>query len=263
MPRRWAVGNWKMHTTRDEATALAAAIREGLDPATWDPKVLGVGLAPPFPFLDAVREAVDGTPIAVVAQDCHAEAKGAFTSAVSVPMLASVGATHVIVGHSERRSLFGDDDPAVRAKVEAVLAGGLGPIVCVGERLEQREAGEAKAVVEAQVRAALDGLGDARDRLVVAYEPVWAIGTGKVATPDQVGEMHTFLTALLIDVVGGPLPVLYGGSVKPGNVDALAEAPGVAGVLVGGASLDAGSFLQIVAACAREGTERWNSSTSS
>ncbi len=257
MPARWAIANWKMHTTREEAIALASGVVSGLAGSSgWDRAALGVGLAPPYPFLEAVGAAIRGTGMALVAQDCHEQAKGAFTGAVSAPMLASVGVTHVLVGHSERRHHFGDDDARVRAKLEAVLAAGLAPVLCVGERLEEREAGREREVVAGQLRAALSGLpAEARARLVVAYEPVWAIGTGRNATPEQAGAMHRVVQEEVGGLLGGSVPVLYGGSVKPDNVSSLAQTPGVDGVLVGGASLEANAFVTIVRACASEARE--------
>lgn len=256
MANRLAVGNWKMNTTLDEALSLVGGLASALKAAPVEN--VGVGVAPPFPFLEPVGRAIkeSGAAIALVAQDCHAEPKGAFTSAVSVPMLASVGVTHVIVGHSERRKHFGDDDACVRAKLEAVLAAGLVPIVCVGETLEQRESGQAEAVVGGQVRAALEGVD--LSTVVVAYEPVWAIGTGKTASPAEAGAMHTYLREQVLSEIaaGKPVPlVLYGGSVKPANIDSLAATPHIGGVLVGGASLEASSFAQIVQGCANNGSE--------
>ena len=240
MPRL-VIGNWKMNTTRDEAVALAKGVVDGLQGETGG---VGVGVAPPFPFLEAVRDALAGSPVELVAQNCHAAASGAHTGEVSVAMLASLGVTRVIVGHSERRAQCAEDDAAVRAKLDAVLAGGLKPVVCVGETLAEREAGQHEAVVTRMVNAALDGLSpEQRARVAIAYEPVWAIGTGKTATPAQAGEIHQLIRGLTGDA---DLPVLYGGSVKPGNIQALAQTPGIDGALVGGASLDPDSFVAIV-----------------
>lgn len=244
---RLAIGNWKMHTTLDEARALAAGIAAGLKAGEGpSDEGFGMGVAPPFPFLAAVGEALAGSGVELVAQDCHAEAKGAFTSAVSVAQLASVGVDRVLVGHSERRKHFGDDDAICARKLRAVLAGGLKAVLCVGENLAQRDAGEHVAVVSAQVKASLEGL-ETYDpaRLAVAYEPVWAIGTGRTATPEQAGDMHAAIEGVLAELGAAGVPVLYGGSVKPANVASLASTPGVSGVLVGGASLQADSFLAI------------------
>lgn len=250
MPRI-AVGNWKMNTTRDEAVALATDLAEGLAALDgWDPQSLVVGVAPPYPFLDAVGAALEGSAVEVIAQDVHAAPKGAFTSGVSAAMLASVGVQRVIVGHSERRWVFGDDDAAVCAKVKAALGAGLGVILCVGEQLAEREAGRQEAIVKGQVDAVLQTLaaGDLA-RVCIAYEPVWAIGTGKTATPAEAGAMHQFIRQL-VNTAGAPdMPILYGGSVKPANARELAETPEVGGVLVGGASLQAASFVEIVRGC--------------
>ncbi|HBP22081.1 MAG TPA: triose-phosphate isomerase [Planctomycetes bacterium] len=230
------------------ATELSVALREH-PPAD---EVM-VGVAPPFCFLAPVKEVLQGSSIELIAQDCHPEAKGAFTGAVSAPMLASLGVQRVIVGHSERRAVFGDDDATVRRKLEAALGAGMRVILCCGETLAQREAGQAEEVVGAQLKAGLEGLSaDQLAQVIVAYEPVWAIGTGVTATPEQAGAMHTALREqVLPDLCNGDAPaVLYGGSVKPANIDALAKTAHVGGVLVGGASLEASSFARIVQGCA-------------
>jgi triosephosphate isomerase len=240
-----------MNTTRDEAVALATAVASGLKAVDgWDPNSLRVGVAPPFPFLEAVGTAIQGSPLELVAQDVHAEPSGAFTSGVSASMLASVGVQRVIVGHSERRKHFGDTDAIVNAKLKAVLAAGLNVILCVGEQLAEREAGEYEQVIKTQLSAALDGVeGTSLERVTVAYEPVWAIGTGKTATPAQASAVHQFIRDL-VKTAGAPgIPILYGGSVKPGNARELSEAPEIGGVLVGGASLKAESFVDIVRGC--------------
>lgn len=256
--RRYVIGNWKMHTDRAEAVALASGVVAQLQrtPA-WDPDQVRVGLAPPFPFLDAVREVIAGKPIELVAQDCHPEARGAFTGWVSAPMLASVGVKRVLVGHSERRLLAREDDALVRAKLEAALEHGLEPVVCVGEQLADRDAERHQQVVEAQVRGALEGLApSAYARVVVAYEPVWAIGTGRTASPEQAGAMHRFIRGLMASFgqEAGDVAVIYGGSVKPDLIDGLARTEGIEGALVGGASLEAGSFVQIVRGVAAHAT---------
>ncbi len=256
--RRYVIGNWKMHTTRAEAVALASGVVAALQQASeWNPDQVRVGLAPPFPFLDAVREVLGEHPVELVAQDCHQEAKGAFTGWVSAPMLASVGVKRVIVGHSERRQYAREDDALVRAKLEAVLEHGLEPVVCVGEQLADRDAGRHEQVVERQVRGALEGLAPAAyARVVVAYEPVWAIGTGRTATPEQAGAMHQFIRKLMSSFgqEAGDVAVIYGGSVKPDLIDGLARTEGIEGALVGGASLEAGSFVQIVRGVASRAT---------
>lgn len=249
----FAVGNWKMHLTLEEALSLASGVVSQV--AAHEGTKLRVGIAPPYPYLHAIGTLLEGSAVELIAQDCHPEAKGAFTSWVSAPMLRSVGVKRVIVGHSERRKHGGDDDARVRAKLEAALAAGLGVIVCVGEVLAEREAGREFEVVATQLTAALKGLSaEQLAETVIAYEPVWAIGTGKTATPVEVAQMHThilgqILPGLLPAGVDAP-PVLYGGSVKPANIDALAATDGVGGVLVGGASLEAESFGRIAQGCA-------------
>ena len=243
-----AIGNWKMHKTLDEAVFLAASLVQGLPEL---PAGVVVGVAPAFPLLRAVGAIVAPLGIELIAQDCHWEPKGAFTSAVSVPMLASLGVQRVIVGHSERRKHFGDDDAIVAKKTRAVLEGGLQAVVCVGETLEERDANQQVEVVSRQVKAALSGLSrEQLTHITLAYEPVWAIGTGRTASPEQAGEMHACVRALLADFDGGDaVSVLYGGSVKPTNVKDLTQTPAVDGVLVGGASLEANSFAQIARGC--------------
>ena len=250
MPHRpYIVGNWKMNGSR-AALSEARAIDRGA--ARY--KEVAVALAPPFPLIGLLRDEVSS--IGVGGQDCHAEAKGAHTGDVSAPMLADIGADFVIVGHSERRRDHGETDQVVRAKAEAALSAGLGVIVCVGETLDQRDAGHAEAVVAGQVDGSVP-TGDhaleaaAHGRLSVAYEPVWAIGTGRVAAVEDVVAIHAVigarLTAMFGDA-GSKVRILYGGSVNGENAAALLAAPGVKGALVGGASLTADAFLPIVAA---------------
>jgi triosephosphate isomerase len=240
-------GNWKMHKTAAEARELVRALA---------PLVAGtagrvqVAVAPPYTALAAVADAVQGTAVELAAQNVHWEEQGAFTGEVSVRMLAELGVKHVIVGHSERRQLFGETDDGVRRKAAAVLRGGLLPIVCVGETLQEREAGQTLEVVSRQVKAALDGLSGADvARLTIAYEPVWAIGTGKTATTAQAQEVHAAIRQLLSKMAGGAaqqVRIQYGGSVKPDNAAELMAQPDVDGALVGGASLKAPDFSQIV-----------------
>jgi triosephosphate isomerase len=244
--RKFVCGNWKLHKTVAEATALARELRDGLG---GDGRVQ-VAVAPVFTSLPAVKAALAGSPIELAAQDVHWEAQGAFTGEVSAPLLADVGVAHVIVGHSERRQFFGETDETVRKKVGAVLAAGLRPIVCVGELLAEREAGRTLEVVGRQVRGGLAGLAPgALATLTVAYEPVWAIGTGKTATTAQAQEVHAAIRALLREL-GGPVAdsirIQYGGSVKPENAAELMSQADVDGALVGGASLKAKDFLAIV-----------------
>ena len=238
-------GNWKMYKTTGEAVALVRAILDGLRTERE------VVVAPPFTALAAVAPLLRGTPLGLGAQDMHWEKEGAFTGAVSGPMLRDAGCTHVIVGHSERRQLFGDTDEGVARKAGAALVHGLVPIVCVGETLAERESSRTMEVVERQVERALRTITPQQAAgIVVAYEPVWAIGTGKVATPEQAQEVHAFIRKLVArshgDAVAAALRILYGGSVKPDNVGALMAQPDLDGALVGGASLDAASFLKIV-----------------
>ncbi len=240
-------GNWKMHGTTAEAVLLARELVERLA-SGFEPEVV---VAPPFTSLLPVREALAGAPIALAAQNVHWEAQGAFTGEVSAAMLADVGCSHVILGHSERRALFGETDSAVNRKVIAVLAQGMTPIVCVGETLEQREAGATRDVVLSQIDGALTGLdADAVAQLLLAYEPVWAIGTGRTATPDQAQEVHAWIRArvaqLASEDVAASIRILYGGSVKPSNAATLMAQPDIDGALVGGASLKADSFEGIV-----------------
>jgi triosephosphate isomerase len=240
-------GNWKMHGTRVEATALAGALAKSVGAVTGR-EVL---IAPPFTALDAAHRAIAGTHILLAAQNVHGEPKGAFTGEISAVMLVDAGCTHVIVGHSERRQYFGENDESVNARARGALGAGLVPIVCVGETLAEREAGTTATVVERQVRAGLAGLDAAAvGRCVLAYEPVWAIGTGHTATPAQAQEVHRAIRKLLADLAGAPVAdgvrILYGGSVKPDNVDALMAEADIDGALVGGASLDAASFTRIV-----------------
>ena len=245
--KKFVCGNWKMHKTAAEARALVGDLRrlaEGLADQ------VEVAVAPPFTALLAAAEALKGSRIALAAQDVHWEAQGAFTGEVSAPMLAEAGCRHVIVGHSERRQLFGEDDETVRKKAGAVLAAGMHPIVCVGETLAEREAGRTLEVVSRQVRGGLSGIpSSAMAAVTVAYEPVWAIGTGRTATAAQAQEVHAAIRALLRELCGATadqIRIQYGGSVKPDNAAELMAQPDVDGALVGGASLKAADFSQIV-----------------
>jgi triosephosphate isomerase len=237
--------NWKMFKTVAEAAAFvpqAAALdgRDGL-------------VAPPFTALASVAEAARGSRVLVGAQDLYFEREGAFTGEISAVMIKDAGATHVIVGHSERRRLFGDTDDWVSRKARAAIAAGLVPIVCIGETLREREHGETLAVLDRQIKVGLDGLSmEQVGALVIAYEPVWAIGTGKNATPVEADEAHRHIRGRLRQWFGGGAAdacrILYGGSVKPDNIADLMALPDVDGALVGGASLDVRSFVEI---CAR------------
>ena len=241
--------NWKMHKTVAEAVAFVRAFL----PLAADADHAEIVIAPPFTALAALAAACRGANIAVAGQDVHWEGHGAFTGEVSVAMLAEAGASHVIIGHSERRRLFGETDATVNRKVRAALAGELTPIVCIGETLDQREADETEAVLDGQIDGGLAGLDAPQiGTIVVAYEPVWAIGTGRTATPDQAQAAHAHIRGRLAGLAGAEAAercrLLYGGSVKPGNAAELAAQADVDGALVGGASLDPDSFARIVAA---------------
>jgi len=244
---KFVCGNWKMYKTTAEAREFVRALAPLLDGVAGK---VQVAVAPPFTALAAVAEAVRGTSIELAAQNVHHEAQGAFTGEVSAGMLADLGVKHCIVGHSERRQIFGETDEGVRKKVGALLAAGIRPIVCVGEVLSEREAGRTLQVVERQVRAALAGIPSADLAAVtIAYEPVWAIGTGKTATTAQAQEVHGVVRKLLGELCGSlaeQLRIQYGGSVKPDNAAELMAQPDVDGALVGGASLKAADFSQIV-----------------
>ncbi len=260
MPRRRkaiVAGNWKMHLDAAKARALASAV------AAAAPRMPTVDLVlcPPAPYLGEVAGALGlsggrgASGVALGGQNCHHKESGAFTGEVAPGMLVDVGCRYCILGHSERRALFGETDAMIDAKVQAALAAGLTPIVCVGESLEEREAGRTEAVVTAQLLGSLAGLPAADlPRIVVAYEPVWAIGTGKVATPEQAQEVHALVRGLLASrssaAVADGIRIQYGGSVKPDNAAELASRPDIDGALVGGASLKADDFLAIAAAFA-------------
>jgi triosephosphate isomerase len=247
MRRPLVVANWKMHKTAHDAVVFVreiSALIRGIDQ-------IDVVVAPPFTALSAAAEAARTTSIGVAAQDVFFEREGAFTGEVSSLMLKHAGATMVIVGHSERRRLFGETDDWVNRKTRAVIDAELTPIVCIGETLEERDGGQTLTVLDRQLRGGFAALtGDQVASLVIAYEPVWAIGTGRNATPIEAGEAHRHIRARLSEWFGTQAAdrcrVLYGGSVKPDNIRDLAALPDVDGALVGGASLDAGSFAGIV-----------------
>lgn len=240
-------GNWKMHGTRREALALATALAQSVG------HVRGreVAIAPPFTALEVVGPAIAGTSIRLAAQHVHWEPKGAFTGEIAVGMLREAGCAYVIIGHSERRQFFGETNETVNRRLHAVLGAGLMPIVCVGETLEEREADATVAVITRQVETAFAGVRSEQIAgCVIAYEPVWAIGTGRTATPGQAEEVHHHIRRQLIGLgsatTADRVRILYGGSVKPDNVDALMAEPDIDGALVGGASLDAVAFARIV-----------------
>jgi len=240
------VGNWKLHMTVSEAVELASSIKNVLGGLQG----LEVGIAPPFTALSAVARRIEESKLQLAAQSCYFEDKGAFTGEISVPMLADVGCSYVIVGHSERRQFFGEDDLLVNKKVKAVLRHGLKPILCIGELLSEREAGATFDVVDRQLTGGLEGVStEAAAQIVVAYEPVWAIGTGKVATTGQAQEVHAFLREKLRGLYGEvaeSIRIQYGGSVKPDNAAGLMAQPDIDGALVGGASLKTESFIGIL-----------------
>jgi triosephosphate isomerase len=247
--RKFVCGNWKMHKTAPEAVALVKELAAGMAEASGSGKVQ-VAIAPTFTALVPVAAALAGTGIELAAQNVHWEPQGAFTGEISAGMLADACCTHGIVGHSERRQLFGETDEGVRKKVAALLAAKIKPIVCVGETLAEREANRTLEVVERQVRGGLQGLsGEQLSFVTVAYEPVWAIGTGKTASSAQAQEVHAAIRGLLRQLggaVGDQIRIQYGGSVKPENAAELMSQPDVDGALVGGASLKAKDFLAIV-----------------
>jgi triosephosphate isomerase len=239
-------GNWKMYKTASEAAALAVAVVKELSASAG----IEVVMCPPFTALAAVRQVIAGSNIGLGAQNLHWAKEGAYTGEVSAAMLRDVGCRFVIVGHSERRQYFGETDDTVNRKGLAAMASGLAPIICVGETLSEREAGRAHGIVEAQVKGALSGFAPEQVRAVaLAYEPVWAIGTGKTATPDQADEMHGHVRRTIAGLFGADIAqgvrILYGGSVKPDNAKDLLCRSEIDGALVGGASLQADSFVSI------------------
>ena len=245
----FVVGNWKLHKTIAESLTLVTELKNQLGAV----KGVAVGVAPVFTALSAVAKRLEGSSITTCAQDCHWEASGAWTGEVSAAQAADAGATWVILGHSERRQFFGDTNASVGKKARAVLTAGLGAIVCIGELLAERDGGQTLAVVDAQLAGALDDLDVANPaKLVIAYEPVWAIGTGRTATPAQAQEVHAHIRARLAERLGAvaadAIRLQYGGSVKPGNAEALMAERDIDGALVGGASLEAADFVAIVKA---------------
>ena len=243
-------GNWKLNKTIAEALALVTELKNQLGAV----KGVMVGVAPTFTAISAVAKRLEGSSIATVAQDCFWESSGAWTGELSAPLLADAGATWAIVGHSERRQHFGDTNETVGKKARAVLAAGLGAIVCVGESLAERDGGRTLGVVDAQLAGGLEDIDAAvaQQRLVIAYEPVWAIGTGRTATPAQAQEVHAHLRKRLGERFGAQtaaaIRIQYGGSVKASNAEALMAEPDIDGALVGGASLEAADFVAIVKA---------------
>ena len=240
-------GNWKMYKTVADTVKYVKELR-GIVKDVADVEIV---IAPPFTAVHAAAEAARNSNVIVAAQDLHWEREGAFTGEVSAQMVREAGAEYVIIGHSERRTLFGETDTAVNQKTVAAFAAGLTPIVCIGETLDQRDRHETLDVLDRQIKQGLDGLTGAQpELLVIAYEPVWAIGTGRTATPEQAGEAHTHIRGRLRQWFGTGAAekchIIYGGSVKPENARDLVGQPDVDGALVGGASLDIRAFFEIV-----------------
>jgi len=240
-------GNWKLNKTRTEALALAGELKEALG----DIDTAEVIIAPIFTVLNAVSEVLTGSDIQLAAQNCYAAQTGAFTGEISPLMLKDAGCSHVLVGHSERRQLLGESDELINAKLKQALADGLKVILCIGETLEERESGEMLEVLTTQVRGGLAGLSQQQMAdIIIAYEPVWAIGTGQTASDEQAQEAHSFIRGLVQGIfnpqTAAACRILYGGSVKPGNIDGLMAQDDIDGALVGGASLKAEDFCRIV-----------------
>ena len=253
------VGNWKMFGTLAEARPLATGVRDALR-RTKDVETV---LCPPFTALPAVGEILAGSTVGLGAQNCHCEPSGAHTGEIAPPMLAELGCRYVILGHSERRRELGETDELINRKLRGALAHGLTPILCVGETAEERRQGLTFTTVEGQLRAGLTEVpAEAIAGVVLAYEPVWAIGTGANATPGQAGEVHGYLRGLLSELASkdaaSAIRIVYGGSVKPENAELLAAESEIDGALVGGASLNAQGFVNIVKKTARAGAGRGN-----
>ena len=245
MKKKLIVGNWKMNGSLQFNAELVSALKQGLPVLNC-----GVGVAVPAAYLAQVQTLVEGSGIELAAQDISQHDKGAYTGEVSAPMLKDFGVRYVLVGHSERRQYHGETDAVVAAKAQAALAHGVTPIVCVGETLQEREAGQTELVVKRQLAAVIQQVGQCISEVVVAYEPVWAIGTGKTATPEQAQAVHAVLRAQLAAATeqAQRVPLLYGGSMNAANAAQLLVQADIDGGLVGGASLKAADFLQIIAA---------------
>lgn len=259
MRKPMIAGNWKMNKTVAESVALAESIKAGLHQISL--KDVDVVVAPPFTSINKVAEFLESSSVGVSSQNLYFENEGAFTGEISPYMIKEAGCRYCILGHSERREIFGETDAEVNKKVKAALKFNLIPIVCVGETLAQREAGAAQKTVETQFIGSFAGLTEAEmNKLVVAYEPVWAIGTGVTASPAQAQEMHAFIRALILKNISQAAAdntrILYGGSVKPDNTHELLSQPDIDGALVGGASLKAESFVQIVDHACSQAVER-------
>ena len=247
MRKSFIAANWKMNTTLQEATALVNNLKDNLKNLEQKEVVL----CPPFVYLPAVRNILKGSELKLGAQNVYYQQKGAFTGEISTTMLKDIGCTYVIIGHSERRQIFKEDNDTINEKIKAALAGGLSPIFCVGELLEERTENATEKVIRSQIENGLDDIpSDKYNQIVIAYEPVWAIGTGKNATPEQAQETHSFIRKLLVvlsnDVSAREVRIIYGGSVNPDNIESLIIGEDIDGALVGGASLSADSFTKIV-----------------
>jgi triosephosphate isomerase len=241
-------GNWKMYKLLGEAVEIAV----GLKSLVANNNQSEIIIAPVYTAIKTVSDRLEGSNIKIAAQNCSTEQKfGAHTGEITAAMIKDVGATHIIIGHSERRQFYGETDKSVNLKTKACLATGLTAIVCVGEKLDERGSGNAETVVKTQIVGALDGLTVSdMERIIIAYEPVWAIGTGKTATPEQAQEMHRYIRSILAQIQGesiaGKVRILYGGSVKPDNIKGLMKQTDIDGALVGGASLEAATFAEMV-----------------
>jgi len=247
MRKKLIAGNWKMNQTPSQAVVLAEAVKKSLKGS----ESAEVVVCPPYTALTMVRDALKGSPVHLGAQDLHWQDQGAFTGKISADMLLDAGCTHVIIGHSEQRTYFHETDETVSKKVAKALASGLVPIVCIGETLEERDAGRADEVVRKQLQAGFAGISDAGPT-ILAYEPVWAIGTGRNATPDQAQEMHAMIRQTMSSIFSKPVAdamrILYGGSMKPDNAAGLLSKSDIDGGLIGGAALKADSFYGIIEA---------------
>ena len=251
MRKPFVAGNWKMNTDRQSAVELAKGVAEGSTDLAG--RTVDVALCPPFVYLQAVAASVSSSSVAVGSQDLYFESKGAFTGEISTLMLKDVGCAYALCGHSERRHVIGETDELINKKVSAAISGGLLPILCVGELQSEREGGKMEEVVSRHVKEGLSGLDAEKiEAITIAYEPVWAIGTGLTATPDQAQEVHEFIRKLMAELyseqVAQNVRILYGGSVKPGNAAELMGRQDIDGVLVGGASLKTDDFLAIIEA---------------
>ncbi len=251
MRKPFVAGNWKMNTDSHSSVLLAKSIADGASDIAGH--VVDVAVCPPFVYLQTVIAALSTTSVAVGAQDMYYEQKGAFTGEISAPMLKDLGCAYVLCGHSERRHVIGETDDLINRKVHAAISGGLLPILCVGELIEERKASKTQSVVTRQLKKGLAGLASEKvEAVTIAYEPVWAIGTGLTATPQQAQEVHAFIRNLLAEMYSGELAdgirIQYGGSVKPDNAAELMAQKDIDGLLVGGASLKAEDFLAIIKA---------------